>query len=77
LALVGGGQAHRIGSAYGWYTTANVLGVAIGSPLGGWLYERALAAPFMVAAVCAVLAALALRHGVERRKSTLVLDHLP
>jgi len=63
LALVGGEQAHRIGSAYGWYTSANVLGVALGSPLGGWLYERALPAPFTVAAFCTVLAALVLWLG--------------
>jgi MFS family permease len=72
LALVGGDQAHRTGSAYGWYTSANVLGVAIGSPLGGWLYERALPAPFTVASLCTVLAALVLRLGSERRSRRLV-----
>jgi predicted MFS family arabinose efflux permease len=53
------------------------LGVAIGSPLGGALYERALGAPFVTAAFCTVLAALVLRLGVERRERALVLDHLP
>jgi len=77
LALVGGAQTHRTGSAYGWYTTASVLGVAIGSPLGGALYERALAAPFVTAAVCAVLAALVLQLGQERRERALVLDGFP
>lgn len=72
LALVGGGQAYRTGSAYGWYTTAGLVGTAIGSPLGGWLYDRALAAPFMVAAVCMVGAALVLRLGMVERERHLV-----
>ncbi len=66
LALVGGGQAQRTGSAYGWYTTAGLVGAAIGSPLGGWLYKQALPAPFMLAALCTVLAALVLRVGLVR-----------
>jgi MFS family permease len=67
LALVRGGTAQRTGSAYGWYTTASLLGVALGSPLGGWLYERALPAPFVTAAACTALAALVLQWGAVRR----------
>jgi MFS family permease len=61
LALVAKHGGDQRGSAYGWYSMASVGGVALGSPLGGWLYEGGPVAPFTAAAACALAAAISVR----------------
>jgi MFS family permease len=58
LALVAADGAARRGSAYGWYTLAGMFGVAVASPIGGWLYAYLPGLPFWLAAGCLAVAAV-------------------
>ena len=58
LALVAAGDAARRGSAYGWYTMSGMFGLAVASPIGGWLYAYLPGLPFWLAAGCFAVAAV-------------------
>jgi MFS family permease len=68
LALVAASDAERRGSAYGWYTMAGTLGLAVASPIGGRLYAYLPGLPFWLAAGCLVLAAVAIGQMRPRRE---------